>query len=84
MLRWAALFFDKGPRMIPERDNYKLLNLSPSPAWAEASRNMKERILSLSRYRGQSTGQEEVQPFASSFPLRTRHQLSPTTAPPGR
>jgi hypothetical protein len=35
ILRSAALFFDKGPRMIAERDNYKLLDLSPPPAWAE-------------------------------------------------
>ena len=35
ILRPAALFSDKGPRMIDERDNYKLLDLSPPPAWAE-------------------------------------------------
>jgi hypothetical protein len=33
-LRSAALFFNKEPRMIAERDNYKL-DLGPPPAWAE-------------------------------------------------
>jgi hypothetical protein len=28
-------FFDKGTRMIAERNGYQLLDLSPSPAWAE-------------------------------------------------
>jgi hypothetical protein len=32
---WRLCFFNKEPRMIAERDNYKNIHLSPPPAWAE-------------------------------------------------